>query len=109
MPGLSSRLATQIARAMQALRTLPLQKPPGVAESLDWARALVSLHRDHLDAEAVRTTLGCVVKVRDDETVIESHPEALEPVLAEKDPPLEAGGYSLKTDFGFGSVSTPKS
>ena len=47
---LSARLADQIARAMQVLRGMPLQKAPGVAESLDWAMALLSLHRDHLDA-----------------------------------------------------------
>ena len=52
VPGLSSRLADQIARFMQALRGLALQKAPGVAESLDWAAALMSLHRDHLDARA---------------------------------------------------------
>jgi hypothetical protein len=37
-----------------------------VAESLDWAAALVALHADHLDAEIVRETLGCVVKEVDD-------------------------------------------
>ena len=41
-------------------------KPPGVAETLDWARALITLHRDHLDAEIVSETLGCLVKDRHD-------------------------------------------
>ena len=66
IPGLAERLAAQIARAMQVFRSLPLQKAPGVAESLDWARALMSLHRDHLDAAAVEQTLGCVLKVHED-------------------------------------------
>ena len=105
IPGLSERLAGQIARAMQVLRTLPLQKAPGVAESLDWALALMNLHRDHLDREAFEQTLGCVLKVRDDQAVLASHPEALQPVLGEP-APLTPGGHSLETDFGSGSVST---
>ena len=41
-------------------------KPPGVAETLDWARALITLHRDRLDAETANETLGCLVKDRHD-------------------------------------------
>lgn len=66
VPGVSERLATRIARFAQALRARPLSKPPGVAETLDWTQALVRLHRDHLDLETVRATLGCLVKDRDD-------------------------------------------
>jgi len=106
IPGLSERLAERIARAMQVLRDLPLQKAPGVAESLDWARALISLHRDHLDAEALEQTLGCVLKVREDQQALDSHPEALRAVLDETG--LQPGGRSLDTDFGLGSVSTPR-
>jgi MoxR-like ATPase len=108
IPDLNRRLADQISRSMQILRTLPLQKAPGVAESLDWARALISLHRDHLDAAALEQTLGCVLKVREDHDVLASHPSALAAVLAESGGGPEAGGYSLKTDFGFGSVSIPR-
>lgn len=107
IPDLAARLADQIARSMHVLRALPLQKAPGVAESLDWARALISLHRDHLDAQALEQTLGCVLKVHEDHDILKSHPTALEPVLAGESPGLDAGGYGLKTDFGFGSVSTP--
>jgi MoxR-like ATPase len=107
IPDLNPRLADQIARSMQALRALPLQKAPGVAESLDWARALISLHRDHLDAHALEQTLGCVLKVHEDYEVLKSHPAALEPVLAAGPGLLESGGYGLDTDFGFGTVSTP--
>jgi hypothetical protein len=39
---------------------------PGVAESLDWARALVALHATHLDEELVRETLGCFLKDEED-------------------------------------------
>ncbi len=67
VPGLSDRLAQQIAQLMQVLRGLPLQKAPGVAESLDWALALMSLHREHLDARTLEQTLGCVLKVHEDQ------------------------------------------
>ena len=107
IPDLSSRLAAKIAEAMQVLRGLPLQKAPGVAEALDWARALVSLHREHLDRAALEQTLGCVLKVREDQLVLESQPDALRTVLDDARP-LEPGGRSLDTDFGLGSVSRPR-
>ena len=91
---------------METLRTLHLQKAPGVAESLDWARALVSLHRDHLDLAALEQTVGCVLKVHDDHLVLESHREALAALTDAA--PLAPGGHSLETDFGLGSVSRPR-
>jgi MoxR-like ATPase len=64
--GINHRLAAQIARFMESLRTMRLAKVPGVAETLDWAQALASLHADHLDEELVAETLGCVLKDADD-------------------------------------------
>ena len=66
VPGISERLAGEITRFVQELRGRRLMKPPGVAETLDWARALITLHRDRLDAETVSETLGCLVKDRHD-------------------------------------------
>ena len=66
VPQAGERLAQQIARFASALRERRLLKPPGVAETIDWAQALVHLHRDELDADTVRETLGCVVKDRND-------------------------------------------
>ena len=66
VPGLNERLAREISRFMETLRTIRLAKVPGVAETLDWAQALTSLHADHLDEELVAETLGCVVKDADD-------------------------------------------
>ena len=66
VPGASERLAGEVARVMQALRREGLRKVPGVAETLDWAQALVSLSADHLDAGLVRETLGCLVKEAED-------------------------------------------
>jgi hypothetical protein len=51
---------------MEVLRQLRLSKVPGVAETLDWANALVSLHADYLDEAIVFETLGCVLKDADD-------------------------------------------
>ena len=64
--GVNERLARQISRFMETLRTVRLAKLPGVAETLDWAQALSSLHADHLDEELVLETLGCVLKDPDD-------------------------------------------
>jgi MoxR-like ATPase len=108
VPGLSDRVAQQIGRVMQALRGLPLQKAPGVAESLDWALALMSLHREHLDSATLEQTLGCVLKVHEDRGVMHAHRETLDPILGDVPAPPGAGGYSLDTDFGFGSVSAPR-
>ena len=66
VPGIADELAVEITRFVQALRERSLLKPPGVAETLDWARALITLHRDRLDADTVAETLGCLVKDRDD-------------------------------------------
>ena len=62
VPGIADRLAAEITRFVQELRGRKLMKPPGVAETLDWARALITLHRDSLDAETASETLGCLVK-----------------------------------------------
>ena len=53
LPGIRRRLAEQIARVMARIRTMALHKVPGVAESLDWARALMALHRGELDRDSV--------------------------------------------------------
>jgi MoxR-like ATPase len=66
VPGANDRLAKEVTRFMESLRTVRLAKVPGVAETLDWAQALVSLHADHLDEELVTETLGCVLKDPDD-------------------------------------------
>ena len=62
VPGMEERLAAEVTRFLQSLRRAELGKVPGVAETLDWARALVALHADALDAALVRETLGCVLK-----------------------------------------------
>src|SRR5262245_12521967 len=62
VPGLDDHLARAITRFVQALRRRDLRKLPGVAESIDWAQALVRLGRHRLEPELVRVTLGCLLK-----------------------------------------------
>ncbi|AXI10335.1 AAA family ATPase [Oceanobacillus sp. 143] len=66
LPELNQNLAEQIAKFMESIRQIPLQKVPGVAESLDWARALIELHQSELNKDTVRETLGCFLKNHDD-------------------------------------------
>lgn len=66
VPDIDLRLARQLAEAMADLRSLELFKPPGVAETLDWARALRVLGAVELTAESVEDTLGVVLKYRED-------------------------------------------
>jgi len=66
VPEASTRLAEQVTAAVQGLRGLELYKVPGVSETLDWARALVALDRQTLDAAAAEQTLGTVLKSKDD-------------------------------------------
>jgi MoxR-like ATPase len=66
LPGIDERLANKVAGAVRRLRELELLKPPGVAETLDWAQALLALGRDDLDTESAALTLGAVLKYRED-------------------------------------------
>jgi MoxR-like ATPase len=67
LPEVASLLAEQVATVVQELRLRgEMQKPPGVAETLDWARALHRLGRDSLDLESAAATIGAVCKYRED-------------------------------------------
>jgi len=67
LPHVSEQLARQVTAAVQALRREDLLKPPGVAETLDWAAALTVLGAERLDADLVARTLGSVLKYREDQ------------------------------------------
>jgi MoxR-like ATPase len=91
LPDIDERLAAQIARYMEYLRALPFEKVPGVAESLDWAAALVKLHRDALDERTIEQTMGCLLKVQEDWKLLRAQrSNAANPVA--------------EGDFGLGSV-----
>ena len=66
LPEVSETLARQVAAATRALRTLDLLKPPGVAETLDWAQALHALGHTELDVASAAATMGAVLKYRED-------------------------------------------
>ena len=66
VPDLDDRLARQLTEAMSDLRSLDLFKPPGVAETIDWANALRVLGVSQLDETQIEDTLGVVLKYRED-------------------------------------------
>ncbi|MFZ4497057.1 MAG: AAA family ATPase [Candidatus Nanopelagicales bacterium] len=70
VPAASPELAAQIAGAVQRLRSLDVQKPPGVAEAIDWVHASMLLGVDRLSADAVSQTLGSVLKYREDQDLV---------------------------------------
>ena len=68
--GASETLAVQVANAVSRMRSSDVQKPPGIAESIDWLAALSLLGIERLDAEAVDLTLGSVLKYTEDQEVV---------------------------------------
>lgn len=68
VPGLDDAVARQLVEVVARMRELELKKAPSIAESVDWARTLIALEIGNLDAEAVRRTLGVVLKHASDQT-----------------------------------------
>jgi MoxR-like ATPase len=66
VPGIGEQLSQQIVTAVQSLRRQELFKPPGVAETLDWAQALLLMDKRRLDEEVINDTLGVLLKYQDD-------------------------------------------
>ena len=73
VPSVDGELARQVAGAVGALRELNLYKPPGVAETIDWAMALGRLGATELDERTVENTLGAVLKYREDHQRVAQH------------------------------------
>src|SRR6516165_2573410 len=80
LPGIEEELSVKVVRFVHSVRQLKLAKPPGVAETLDLSRALVSLQKRKLDREAAEETLGCIVKSADDLTKVRA--EGMDKLLA---------------------------
>jgi MoxR-like ATPase len=76
VPGIAERLAVEVTRFVQTVRGLKLAKVPGLAETIDWAAALVALHAPALDEEIVRQTLGCFLKDEADHRALEAELDA---------------------------------
>ena len=69
VPEARVELAEQVAGAVARLRSLDVQKPPGIAEAIDWLQAAALLGLDSLDATSVASTIGSVLKYREDHDV----------------------------------------
>jgi len=76
-PGVAEKLAQSVVSAVNRLRELDLAKPPGVAETIDWARTLDFLGAAELGPQAAEDTLGAVVKERDDLELVREHLEEI--------------------------------
>ncbi|WP_026040757.1 AAA family ATPase [Sulfobacillus thermosulfidooxidans] len=72
VPGLDARLAEDIVRYVEGLRQHPFDKRPGLAETLDWAKALEVLLVNQLNAQLIEETIGCLLKDRDDLMMLQS-------------------------------------
>ena len=70
MRGASETLAVQVANAVSRMRSSDVQKPPGIAEAIDWLAALSLLGVEALDAAAIERTLGSVLKYDEDQEVV---------------------------------------
>ena len=81
--GASETLAVQVAGAVARMRDSDVQKPPGIAEAIDWLAALSELGVQQLDAAAIERTLGSVLKYREDQDVILA--EGLEALVGRAD------------------------
>ena len=71
VPGIEQTLTRQLVAFVQSLRTIDLRKPPSISETVDWARALILLHADSLDAAMVRDTLNVILKFEQDVAAVE--------------------------------------
>jgi MoxR-like ATPase len=76
-PGVSETLARKVVAAVHRLRELDLAKPPGVAETIDWARTVDLLGGTDLDPQLAEDTLGAVVKERDDLDLVRENLEEI--------------------------------
>ena len=72
-PHVAEVLARDVAGATEALRGMELYKPPGVAETIDWAEALATLGATRLDERAVEATLGTILKYSEDQERVRAH------------------------------------
>ena len=79
LTGIDTELTEQVVRFVQKLRQLKLAKAPGIAETLDWAAALMALNRTTLDAVTVEATIGVLLKSREDMAILEA--EAVDNLL----------------------------
>ncbi len=81
LPHIEKELGTQVVKFIRAVRQMRPDKPPGIAETLDWAIALMSLGKNRLDAGAIEETLGCMLKSAEDIAKIKA--EGIDKILSQ--------------------------
>ena len=77
--GIDAHLASQVCQFVEAMRQQDFYKRPGVAETLDWARALLYLGRERLEIPTIKETLGCILKYKED--IDKTNEDVLEAIL----------------------------
>ena len=102
VPGASEQLSYQVVAAVQALRTAELFKPPGVAETLDWATALTIMDTQELDEQIIGDTLGVLLKYQDDVQRVQS--ELLQELARRALPTVADRGLFLPNLLHFGRL-----
>ena len=102
VPGIGETLSARIVAAVQLLRRLPLEKTPGVAESLDWAAALTMLDRERLEPETLETTVSVLLKHFEDQRRFRS---VWLPVLMEALKTVEPGKEELGLERAWQHLS----
>jgi MoxR-like ATPase len=87
VPRIQTGLAQQVCGFMQLMRTRDFYKRPGIAETIDWALALMQMEIDELDSDTVNATLGCVLKYKEDIEKLQEDglPQIIEKARALKD------------------------
>lgn len=102
VPDVDERLARQLAAAMSDVRALDLFKPPGVAETIDWAQGLRVLGATRLDPELIDDTLGVILKYREDVDLVRAR--GTEKLLQGGTPGRGAGGAdAVRSDEDAGT------
>ncbi|MFW9928074.1 MAG: AAA family ATPase [Candidatus Thorarchaeota archaeon] len=81
LPEIDEEMVLQIVKFIQELREKKLNKTPGVAETLDWTRALLALNKNILDKQTIEETLGCILKSTED--ILSVKGEGIENILSQ--------------------------
>jgi len=108
LPGINDKLTRQVVSFVQKLRTLGLRKTPGVAESIDWAEALMSVGADNLytNPELSESTLSCLVKTRNDIELLKMQEISFKQAPVEDEP--QSGSSSERLNDAHSTASNVK-
>lgn len=96
LPGINHTLSRQVAEFVSAIRKMPLKKVPGIAETVDWARALLLMNTYCLDRELVHDTLNALLKYEDDVIKVSGRLDGLMPSVKDSPPTKTAPEIKVK-------------